>query len=266
MWKWPTNRTRSCTCQRWRFWKSVATSPPAPVMTNGWKRTAPSSPNCGFPTSFLTQPKSWTSRGCRLPKSDFPSWRMRWLSPKKRTGLVSESDRKKRCELLRIGCTFTTIWISNLFLKPWSQCEIPTRRWESIFSKIQYLCRESRWNISCVVRLTKEKPGVVRPRGGGLRNSQRRGCRGAEPGLMSKTIIRTHKFQDAKMCRRVPGYGVNETYPSTMEVFAHWAQTPRKVEKFIEILQRDRWFGFAEVDIEVPRELWTKFEEMPPLF
>ena len=56
---------------------------------------------------------------------------------------------------------------------------------------------------------------------------------------MSKTIIRTHKFQDAKMCRRVPGYGVNETYPSTMEVVAHWAQTPRKVEKFIEILQRD---------------------------
>ena len=132
--------------------------------------------------------------------------------------------------------------------------------------KDRYLCRESRWNISCVVRLKKEKPGVVRPRGGGLRNSQRRGCRGAEPGLMSKTIIRTHKFQDAKMCRRVPGYGVNETYPSTMEVVAHWAQTPRKVEKFIEILQRDRWFGFTEVDIEVPRELWTKFEEMPPLF
>ena len=24
--------------------------------------------------------------------------------------------------------------------------------------------------------------------------------------------------------------------------------------------------GFAEVDIEVPRELWSKFEEMPPLF
>ena len=65
---------------------------------------------------------------------------------------------------------------------------------------------------------------------------------------------------------RVLGYDVNALYPSTMEVVAHWAQTPRKVEKFIEVLQRNRWFGFAKVDIEVPRELWTKFEEMPPLF
>ena len=51
-----------------------------------------------------------------------------------------------------------------------------------------------------------------------------------------------------------------------MEVVAQWAQTPRGDEKFIKVLQRDRWFGFAYVDIEVPRELWTKFEEMPPLF
>ena len=58
----------------------------------------------------------------------------------------------------------------------------------------------------------------------------------------------------------------NALYPSTMEVVAQWAQTPRSDEKFIKVLQRDRWFGFAYVDIEVPRELWTKFEEMPPLF
>ena len=183
-------------------------------------------------------------------------------SPKKRT-LVSESGRKKGCERLRIGCTLT---ISSLFLKTWSQWEIPARGWESIFSKMQYLCRESRWNISCVVRLTKESPWVVRPRGVGLRNSQKRGCRGAEPGLTSKTRIRKYKFQDARMLRRVLGYDINALYPSTMEVVAHWAQAPRKVENFIEVLRRDRWLGFAEVDIEVPKELWTKFEEMPPLF
>ena len=27
-----------------------------------------------------------------------------------------------------------------------------------------------------------------------------------------------------------------------------------------------QWFGFAEADIEVPRELWGKFEEFPPFF
>ena len=90
--------------------------------------------------------------------------------------------------------------------------------------------------------------------------------RGAEPGVLSKTTMRTHKFKDAKMCPRVLAYDANALYPSTMEVVAQWAQTPRNVEKFIKVLQRDRWFGFAYVDIEVPRELWTKFEEMPPLF
>ena len=28
----------------------------------------------------------------------------------------------------------------------------------------------------------------------------------------------------------------------------------------------ERQFAFAELDIGVPRELWEKFEEMPPLF
>ena len=241
---WPKNRTRSCTGQRRRFWKSVATSAPAPVMKNEWKRTAPSSPNCGFPTSGLTQPKSWTSRGCRRTKSGFPSWKMRWLSPKKRTGLVSESGRKKGCELLRTCCAFTTIWISSLFLKPWGQSEIPTPGWEQIFSKMRYLCRESRWNISCVVRLTKETE-LYAPGEKAYEILKGAVVRGAEPGVLSKTTMRTHKFKDAKMCPRVLAYDANALYPSTMEVVAQWAQTPRNVENFIEVLQRDRWFGFA---------------------
>ena len=68
------------------------------------------------------------------------------------------------------------------------------------------------------------------------------------------------------MCPRALPYDANALYPSTMEVFIQWAQTPRNVEKFIEVLQRDRWFEFALVDIDVPRELWTKFEQMTPLF
>ena len=27
-----------------------------------------------------------------------------------------------------------------------------------------------------------------------------------------------------------------------------------------------RWFSFAEVDIEVPQDLWEKYEEFPPIF
>ena len=31
-------------------------------------------------------------------------------------------------------------------------------------------------------------------------------------------------------------------------------------------LYSKRWFGFAEVDIEVPWDLWEEFEEFPPIF
>ena len=35
---------------------------------------------------------------------------------------------------------------------------------------------------------------------------------------------------------------------------------------FKERLKAGTWFGFAEVDIEIPKRLWRKFEEMPPFF
>ena len=31
-----------------------------------------------------------------------------------------------------------------------------------------------------------------------------------------------------------------------------------------EHLEAGTWFGFAEVDIEIPEPLWPKFEEMHP--
>ena len=34
----------------------------------------------------------------------------------------------------------------------------------------------------------------------------------------------------------------------------------------LERVKDNKWFGFAEVDIEIPQKLWMKFEEMPPFF
>ena len=45
-----------------------------------------------------------------------------------------------------------------------------------------------------------------------------------------------------------------------------WPQTEERLRNFIDSVKTERGFGFAEVDIEVPRELWPKFQEMPPLF
>ena len=96
-------------------------------------------------------------------------------------------------------------------------------------------------------------------------------CRKHEAGV---TRIRSHKYQDAKVCRKVLGYDANALYPNTMlglmpcgkGVVQDWPQTEKCLGNFIDAVKTERWFGFAEVDIEVPRELWSKFEEMPPLF
>ena len=38
------------------------------------------------------------------------------------------------------------------------------------------------------------------------------------------------------------------------------------IKLILNELQRAKWFGFAKVDIEIPRELWPKFEEKCPFF
>ena len=44
-------------------------------------------------------------------------------------------------------------------------------------------------------------------------------------------------------------------------------KTPREeAARFVDRLKAGAWFGFAEVDIEIPRKQWAKFEEMPPFF
>ena len=84
-------------------------------------------------------------------------------------------------------------------------------------------------------------------------------CRKQKAGV---TRIHSHKHQDAKVCRKVLGYGANALYPSTMlglmpcgkgEV-QDWPQKEECLRNFIDEVKTERWFGLAEVDIEVPRE------------
>ena len=54
-------------------------------------------------------------------------------------------------------------------------------------------------------------------------------------------------------------------YPVEKPV-VHYENPAEEVENFIGRLRRKEWFGYSGVDISVPRELWEKFEEFPPLF
>ena len=92
--------------------------------------------------------------------------------------------------------------------------------------------------------------------------------------VAGETRIRSHQYEDARLCRRILGYDANSLYPSTM--MKEMPCGPRYVKSydnpeayarvFPQFLWMEEWFGFAEVDIEVPEELWPEFEEFPPLF
>ena len=92
--------------------------------------------------------------------------------------------------------------------------------------------------------------------------------------VAGETRIRSHQYEDARVCRRILGYDANSLYPSTMMkempcgpgvVTTH--PNPEAAASLLpQLLYTKEWFGFPEVDIEVPRELWPEFEEFPPLF
>ena len=92
--------------------------------------------------------------------------------------------------------------------------------------------------------------------------------------VAGETRIRSHQYEDARVCRRILGYDANSLYPSTMMKempcgpgFVKSYDNPEATALiFPQLLYTKKWFGFAEVDIEVPKELWPEFEEFPPLF
>ena len=92
--------------------------------------------------------------------------------------------------------------------------------------------------------------------------------------VAGETRIRSHQYENARVCRRILGYDANSLYPSTMMKempcgpgFVKSYDNPEAYARvFPQFLWMEEWFGFAEVDIEVPEELWPEFEEFPPLF
>ena len=91
---------------------------------------------------------------------------------------------------------------------------------------------------------------------------------------VGKTHVRPHRVREPKLCKNILGYDANALYLSTMlrempcgrgRVRDH-QENPRAVEQLMEGLRKGSWFGFAEVDIEIPEKLWPKYEEMCPFF
>ena len=90
------------------------------------------------------------------------------------------------------------------------------------------------------------------------------------------TKIRSHQIAEALFCLCILGFDANALYLSTMleempcvkERVVHFPEDQKlgAATWLTEKVKNGTWFGFAEVDIEIPKQLWPKFEEMCPFF
>ena len=88
-----------------------------------------------------------------------------------------------------------------------------------------------------------------------------------ETGVMK---IRPHRVKTPKTCAKIVGYDANALYLSAMAREMPGGKGVVVVydnpQEGLERVRMDDWFGFAKVDIQIPKNLWAKFEEMLPFF
>ena len=84
------------------------------------------------------------------------------------------------------------------------------------------------------------------------------------------TKIRSHRIAEPRLCKNIVGYDANALYLSTMlrdmpcgkgKVVNYNNEAAAFI--FTKRLKEEKWFGFAEVDIEIPEHLSSKFEICP---
>ena len=84
------------------------------------------------------------------------------------------------------------------------------------------------------------------------------------------TKIRQHGVKTPKTCAKIVGYDANALYLSAMAQDMPGGKGEVVVydnpQEGVERMRDLDWFGFAEVDIQIPKSLRGKFEEMPPFF
>ena len=91
---------------------------------------------------------------------------------------------------------------------------------------------------------------------------------------VGKTRIRSHQIAEPQLCQNIVGYDANALYLSTMlrempcgkESVEHHFDDLTAPFILTQTLKEGSWFGYAEVDIEIPKPLHPKFEEMCPFF
>ena len=90
-----------------------------------------------------------------------------------------------------------------------------------------------------------------------------------------KQRLRSHKYEDARLrasecLATTPTLYIlvprSKKCPAAKKKIVVYPYPSEAVAEFENQLKTKQWFGFPKVDISVPKELWGKFEEFPPLF
>ena len=90
------------------------------------------------------------------------------------------------------------------------------------------------------------------------------------------TRIRSPQFEKPRLCKKILGFNATALYLSTMlremscrkERVKYYTDDRQEeaAKVLIGRLKAGEWFSFAEVDMEIPKRFWPKFEEMYPFF
>jgi len=88
------------------------------------------------------------------------------------------------------------------------------------------------------------------------------------------TRIRSHQFEEPRLCKKILGFDAGTLYLSTMlrempcgkEKVVHYSddRQAEAAEVLIRRLKAGEWLRFAEVNIKIPERLWPKFNKRVP--
>ena len=262
------------------FWTFVIIWGQARVMRGGWKCMEAARQNHGCHMSGLTVLTDYIMMACRWIVVGSQNWKTSLSCCWRSMRTASRCSGSREWEHLTVGWSITTIWMSAPSWMHKKKGEDFTQGFVSTCDdavsllgvSLQYLLRGMLQGRNLSELYAPEKEAYEMQKGAAVGGPSLVFTRKHE--VRKTTTAPPHKSRTTRV--RVKRLFVMTLTHCTGVLFwkkclvgqERWLTTKiqPKLGGFKSRLYRKVWFGSAEVDIHVPRELWTKFEEFPPLF
>ena len=252
----------------------------ARVMRGGWKCMEAARQSHGCHMSGLTVLTNWIMMACRWIVVGSQNWKTSLSCCRRSMRSASRCSGSREWEHLTVGWSITTIWMPAPSWKHKKKGGFYSGLCVDIFEdtvsllggSLQNLLRGMLQGRNLSELYAPEKEAYEMLKGavvGGpslvfTRKQEVRKTTTAPPHKSMTTGVRVKRLlvMTLTRCTRVL------FWKKCLVDQERWLITKiqPKLDGFKSSLYRKVWIGSAEVDIHVPRELWTKFDEFPPLF